>query len=107
MWYICTKNAYTPLGLQVPPQKVFGPSKPTPNTFLEGPWSPRDSVPAQRSETTRKPRPGARERGVCVCACVLEVRAPELVEVLQLFGRSSHWLFSISLSLDFSPIQST
>ena len=29
------------LGLQVPPQKVFGPSKPTPNTFLEGPWSPR------------------------------------------------------------------
>ena len=33
------------LGLQVPPQKVFGPSKPTPNTFLEGTydWSPRDS----------------------------------------------------------------
>ena len=29
------------LGLQVPPQKVFGPSKPTPNTFLEGTWSPR------------------------------------------------------------------
>ena len=24
----------------VPPQKVFGPSKPTPNTFLEGTWSP-------------------------------------------------------------------
>ena len=24
------------------PQKVFGPSKPTPNTFLEGTWSPRD-----------------------------------------------------------------
>ena len=24
------------LGLQVPPQKVFGPSKPTPNTFSEG-----------------------------------------------------------------------
>ena len=32
------------LGLQVPPQKVFGPSKPTPNTFLEGTWSPRDCV---------------------------------------------------------------
>ena len=29
------------LGLQVPPQKVFGPSKPIPNTFLEGAWSPR------------------------------------------------------------------
>ena len=29
------------LGLQVPPQKVFGPSKPTPNTFSEGTWSPR------------------------------------------------------------------
>ena len=28
-------------GLQVPPQKVFGPPKPTPNTFLEGTWSPR------------------------------------------------------------------
>ena len=27
---------------QLPPQKVFGPSKPTPNTFLEGTWSPRD-----------------------------------------------------------------
>ena len=25
--------------LQVPPQKVFGPSKPTPNTFLEGTWA--------------------------------------------------------------------
>ena len=23
-----------------PPQKVFGPSKPTPNTFSEGIWSP-------------------------------------------------------------------
>ena len=31
-----------PLGLQVPPQKVFGPSKPTPNTFSEGTWRPRD-----------------------------------------------------------------
>ena len=33
------------LGLQVPPQKVFGPFKPTPNTFLEGTWSPRVYVP--------------------------------------------------------------
>ena len=33
--------AYCTLGLQVPPQKVFEPSKPTPNTFLEGTWSPR------------------------------------------------------------------
>ena len=24
------------LGLQIPPRKVFGPSKPTPNTFSEG-----------------------------------------------------------------------
>ena len=35
------------LGLQVPRQKVFGPSKPTPNTFLQGTWSPRDSVLSQ------------------------------------------------------------
>ena len=32
------------LGLQVPPQKVFEPSKPTPNTFSEGTWSPRACV---------------------------------------------------------------
>ena len=38
------KFTYT-LGLQVPPQKVFGPSNPTPNTFLEGTWSPRDIDP--------------------------------------------------------------
>ena len=29
-------KGYTTLGLQVPPQKVFGPSKPTPSTFSEG-----------------------------------------------------------------------
>ena len=29
-------------GLQAPSQKVLGPSKPTPYTFLEGTWSPRD-----------------------------------------------------------------
>ena len=29
------------LHLQVPAQKVFGPSKPTPNTFSEGTWRPR------------------------------------------------------------------
>ena len=34
------------LGLQVHPQKVFGPSKPTPNTFSEGTWSPRGYVPS-------------------------------------------------------------
>ena len=33
------------LGLQVPPQKGFGPSKPTSNTFLEGTWSPSDTHP--------------------------------------------------------------
>ena len=35
--FMCIQHhcMYT-LGLQVPPQKVFGPSKPTPNTFLEG-----------------------------------------------------------------------
>ena len=31
------------LGIQVPPQKVLGPSKPTPNTFSEGTWILRDS----------------------------------------------------------------
>ena len=35
---------YKTVGLQVPPQKVFGPSKPTPNTFVKGTWSPRDRV---------------------------------------------------------------
>ena len=30
------------LGLQVPPQREFGPSKPTPNTFSEVSWRPRD-----------------------------------------------------------------
>ena len=41
--FMCIQHhcMYT-LGLQVPPQKVFGPSKPTPKTFLEGTWSPRD-----------------------------------------------------------------
>ena len=36
---------YISLGLQVPPQKVFGPSKPTTNTFLEGIWSPLQPQP--------------------------------------------------------------
>ena len=30
-----------PLGLQVPPQRVFEPSKATAITFSEGSWSPR------------------------------------------------------------------
>ena len=34
-------KSYT-LHLQVPPPKVFGPSKPTPNTFSKGTWRPRD-----------------------------------------------------------------
>ena len=32
------------LGIQVPPQQVLGPSKPTPNTFSEGTWILRDSL---------------------------------------------------------------
>ena len=32
------------LHLQVPPQKVFGPSKPNPNTFSEGTWRPSTST---------------------------------------------------------------
>lgn len=32
------------LVLQVPPQEVFGPSKPTPKIFSEGPWRNRDGV---------------------------------------------------------------
>ena len=32
------------LGIQVPPQKVFEPSKPSPNTFSEGTWIPRDQL---------------------------------------------------------------
>ena len=31
------------LGILVPPQKVLGPSKPTPNTFSEGTWILRDT----------------------------------------------------------------
>ena len=32
------------LGIQVPPQQVLGPSKPTPNTFSEGTWILRDEI---------------------------------------------------------------
>ena len=41
----------------VPPQKVFRPSKPTPNTFSEGTWRPRES--AQPSHPPRDFRPAA------------------------------------------------
>ena len=36
------RSALQALGLQVPPQKVSGPSRPTLNTFSEGTWSPRE-----------------------------------------------------------------
>ena len=38
---LCSTLESITLGLQVPPQKVFGHSKPIPNTFLEGAWIPR------------------------------------------------------------------
>ena len=33
MGWVTQRELFSPIGLQVPPQKVFGPSKPTPNTF--------------------------------------------------------------------------
>ena len=58
------------LGIQVPPQKVLGHSKPTPNTFSEGTWILRGSMswchdlphelgprPSPGGPAPRRPRP--------------------------------------------------
>ena len=62
------------LHLQVPPQKVFGPSKPTPNTFSEGTWRPRVDV-------VRWMGPGCATATIpgCVESVEVEAHAPPAV----------------------------
>ena len=58
----------------VPPQKVLGPSKPTPNTFSEGTWILRDIVIVTKVSAEQWKEHSSGTRGLCklLGACELE-----------------------------------
>ena len=79
------------LGLQVPPQEVFGPSKPTPSTFSGGGWSRRgeSGSPPVRTPSSHKAPPTRRTLR----------RSKRLVHAIQLHI----WRHPIALLLQHDP----